>query len=94
MSPDLMPRKVPRPDPDVFVPRPWSKLRPEDRRRREELERNLRDLQRKKELHMRAMRFDGIVTDIEFKIQRVRELIFEGTQAAPLHGRFRARWDD
>lgn len=94
MSPDLMPRKVSRPDPDVFVPRPWSKLRPEDRRRREELQRNLETLQRKRALHVNARRMDGIVFDLDMKIQRVRELIFEGTQTAPLHGRFRARWDD
>ncbi len=93
MSPDLMPRKVSRPDPDVFVPRPWSKLRPEDRRRREELERNLEALQRKRALHLHNRRF-SLVTDIDMKIHRVRELIFEGTQTAPLYGRFRARWDD
>lgn len=95
MSPSLMPTRAAwAPDPDVFNPRPWSKLRPEDRRRREELQRYLEKLQRKRELHVRAGRLDGIVTDIDFKIFHVRSLIEAGTRHDPRNGRFHARWDD
>ncbi len=94
MSPADMPRKVAVPDTDVFNPRPWSKLRPEDRRRREALQKHLESLQRKRSLHVAARRMDGIVTDLDFKILAVRKLIDAGTRPDHAKGIHHVRWDD
>lgn len=95
MSPADMPRVAAFADEiAVFKPRPWSKLRPEDRRRREALQKHLESLQRKRSLHVAARRMDGIVTDLDFKILAVRKLIDAGTRPDHAKGIHHVRWDD